>query len=515
MKQKLLKRKNFALLLIFIAFMFRGLCADVKPVTPNASPEAVALLNLFYSVSGKYIFTGQHNYPNIKDRNTFFAADYIGKTPVVFSTDMGFAKDGDTDSYLARIDIVKEAIRQHKAGSIITLCWHAVPPTADEPVTFRPLPGANPDMLASVQGQLTDQQFQDLLTPGTNLYNHWCSQVDSIARYLKMLQEAHIPVLWRPYHEMNGSWFWWGGRQGTYSTLALYKQLYDRLVNLHKLNNLVWVWSVDRPNNEKMQFKDYYPGSKYLDILALDVYGNDFKQDYYDKLLALSEGKPMVLGEVGNPPAPEIIDNQPMWGYYVVWAGMVRNISKKQYAELSENKRVLYKEDINFPETMALFRKACKLEPLDISAAKHAGFSGNWIINEDKSEMGSGGPAMLPYKISVSLEKNEIEIVKTFIQEFIDNRTDTLRLSPDGKELVTEFRNSPMRTTAVWSARGGDSLKITSKVIFTRGGNTTEMVTKENWYLSEGLKTLTIQQNSSSSRGERKVKMVFDKKDKY
>jgi len=122
-----------------------------NPVNPNTTPEAKALLELFYRISGKYTLTGQHNYSNTKDRNSRFAAKYIGQTPVIWSTDMGFAKDGDTDSYLARPDIVKEAIRQHNKGSIITICWHAVPPTADEPVTFRPQGPVAPDSLASVQ----------------------------------------------------------------------------------------------------------------------------------------------------------------------------------------------------------------------------------------------------------------------------------------------------------------------------------------------------------------------------
>jgi mannan endo-1,4-beta-mannosidase len=117
---------------------------------------------MIYSISGKYTLTGQHNYPNIRDRNGRFAKRYIGKTPAVFSIDWGFAEDGDTDSYLARPDIVDEAIKQHKLGSIITICWHAVPPTADEPVTFQPVPGSGPETLASVQGKLLDDQFREV-----------------------------------------------------------------------------------------------------------------------------------------------------------------------------------------------------------------------------------------------------------------------------------------------------------------------------------------------------------------
>ena len=223
--------KKIITFLIILFFYFQPVSAQQKiinPVTKNASPEVRALLNFFYNISGKYLLTGQHNYPNVKDRNTKFAAEYIGKTPIIYSTDWGFAFNDDKDSYLARQEIVDEVIRQNKLGSIITLCWHAVPPTADEPVTFQPLPGADSTKLHSVQGHLLDQQFKEVLTPGTALNKHWCEQVDTIAVYLKKLQDAHVPIIWRPYHEMNGDWFWWGGRQGEYSTTRLYRQLFDR-----------------------------------------------------------------------------------------------------------------------------------------------------------------------------------------------------------------------------------------------------------------------------------------------
>src|SRR5690606_36766812 len=115
-----------------------GQLPRTKPVTPNASPEPRALLSFLQDISCRYIFSGQHNFPISRDRNTQFASDYIGKTPAVWIQDFGFAEDGDKDSYLARPSIVEEAIRQHKLGSIITLCWHAVPPTAEEPVSFQP-----------------------------------------------------------------------------------------------------------------------------------------------------------------------------------------------------------------------------------------------------------------------------------------------------------------------------------------------------------------------------------------
>src|ERR1035438_5935670 len=131
--------------------------------------------------------------------------------------------------------MVQELVTQFHAGHVIALCWHEVPPTMDEPVTFR----------GQIQSRITDQQFDDLLTPGTALNKHWLTQVDGVAEYLKQLQDAHVPVLWRPFHEINGDWFWWNGRRGDagHGTKQLYRMMFDRLVNFHHLSNLLWVWN--------------------------------------------------------------------------------------------------------------------------------------------------------------------------------------------------------------------------------------------------------------------------------
>ena len=332
------------------------------PVTPNASPEARALLKFIASLSGQHTMTGQHNFPNTKDTSTLSAARAYGKVPVIFGQDFGFAAPGDKDAVAARPDIIAEVKRQFAQGSIIALCWHAVPPTADEPVTFQPRRGATNQNLASVQGRLTDQQWHDVITPGTELNKKWCAQVDVIAGYLKQLQAAHIPVLWRPYHEMNGDWFWWGGRVGDNGTKVLYRQIFDRFVNVHHLNNLVWIWSVDRPARADRQFVDYNPGTNYFDIAALDVYGSDFKQSYYDDLLAQAAGKPITLAEVGPPPTLAVLAQQPCWTWWMTWAGNVRHSDAVQ--ALFDDPRSFSLSDPEFIQAFAPTRAAYGLPPL-------------------------------------------------------------------------------------------------------------------------------------------------------
>lgn len=68
---------------------------------------------------------------------------------------------------------------------------------------------------------------------------------------LKKFRDAGIPVLWRPYHEMNGMWFWYGNRPGEKGIQKLWKMMYDRYVNYHHLNNLIWVWNANAPRDWK------------------------------------------------------------------------------------------------------------------------------------------------------------------------------------------------------------------------------------------------------------------------
>jgi mannan endo-1,4-beta-mannosidase len=357
------KPTMFLLLLGLLA----GGCSSVKPVTPHAAPEAVALLNYLHGISGRHTLTGQHNYPATMDASTLEAAAAWGRTPAVFGQDFGFAKPGDKDAVAARPDIIAEVKRQYEKGSIIALCWHAVPPTADEPVAFRSRPGAPATTnLATVQGQLTDGQWNELITPGTRLNQRWCDQVDVIAGFLKQLRDAHVPVLWRPYHEMNGDWFWWGGRRGERGTIALYRQMFDRLANHHQLNNLVWVWSVDRPGTPERQFVDFFPGRNYFDIAALDVYHSDFSPVYYHDLLKLAGGKPIALAEVGPPPTLAVLETQPLWTWWMNWAGMVRKEPDEIQAmqTLVNAPRSLSLDDPEFIKGITPIRAASGLPPL-------------------------------------------------------------------------------------------------------------------------------------------------------
>jgi mannan endo-1,4-beta-mannosidase len=322
--------------------------APPDPSNPDASPEARALLAFIDSISGKAIVSGEHNYPNDGSRWTDRAYDLTGKYPGLFGEDFGFSGGDDKDSVLSRPATIQEIKRQYQHGSIIALTWHAVRPTDDEPVTFHD----------SVQGKLTDYEWHQLLTPGTPLYKRWCAQVDVIAGYLRQLRDAHVPVLFRAYHEMNGNWFWWGGRPGPDGSAALYRQIYDRFVHVHHLNNIVWVWNVNAPSANAGSIADYYPGPQYVDVVTMDIYG-EFKPDYYQSMLALAAGKPIALAEVGALPTPQVLAEQPRWAYFMDWTNLLEfSNSLDQIDAVYNDPRVLNRDDPRLAGPMAAIRKA-------------------------------------------------------------------------------------------------------------------------------------------------------------
>jgi mannan endo-1,4-beta-mannosidase len=126
--------------------------------------------------------------------------------------------------------------------------------------------------------------------------------------------------------------------------------MYDRFVNYHKLDNLLWVWNANAPRqlicDEAFAYEDFFPGHEYVDVLATDVYYNDWQQSHHDDLVALAKGKIVALGEVGEVPAPDILARQPRWAWFMIWGPLVDTHNRpEQIRALYGDPRVLSHED--------------------------------------------------------------------------------------------------------------------------------------------------------------------------
>jgi mannan endo-1,4-beta-mannosidase len=304
---------------------------QIVPVNKNASKEAKDLLAYINNLDGNTL-SGQHCYNHEPDRFYDKVNEMTGKYPAIWGTDFYWSNEEVDPGF----KIVKEVVKKHQQGALITLMWHVGRPTDEAPYGWK----------KSVQNKISDTDWADLVTPGTPLHNSWLQQVDKLAVHLKEIQKHKIPILWRPYHEMNGVWFWWCNKKGEDGFIKLWKLFYERLTEHHKINNLIWVWNAnaprDIPYDEAFDYKDFYPGHEYVDILATDVYHFDYEQKDYEQLLKLAEGKPIALGEVGELPKTNILKMQPKWSWFMVWSGWLETANTEE--------RV--KEVYNYPKTL-------------------------------------------------------------------------------------------------------------------------------------------------------------------
>jgi mannan endo-1,4-beta-mannosidase len=284
---------------------------DVEAVTPGATGVAKALLARLYGAVSAGTLSGQENSPQAVAAATLAMADVTGKTPAIYGAELGITSESAFDPKIARHAIVEEAKSEYARGAAISLSWHAMRPTDDPPRSYA----------KSVQGALTDFEWNELLTAGTDLNKRWCAQVDDVAETLRGLQDAGIPVLWQPYPEPNGKTYWWAGRKGSRGSAELYRELYRRLVDHDRLHNLVWVWQTAAPGfgpNSPGSPDDYFPGLLYVDAVAMSVQatGNGrFRAD--ESLARLSVAKPIGIELTGAIPASDFFSLQRDWAWFL------------------------------------------------------------------------------------------------------------------------------------------------------------------------------------------------------
>lgn len=160
-----------------------------------------------------------------------------------------------------------------------------------------------------------------------------------IAGYLKEFCDAGIPILWRPFHESDGTWFWWGSK-GPEVARELYLLMYDYYVNEWHLDNLLWVWNCRLPEG--------YPGDAYVDVVSVDIYLPEYKPtdyaDAYGKLIkATSSDKVAALAEVGYMPDVDCLaQSHTPWAYYMTWS---KEFCIGEQYNSKENLRRMYDSD--------------------------------------------------------------------------------------------------------------------------------------------------------------------------
>jgi beta-mannanase len=308
--------------------------SEIEPVAPDATEDAKALLARLYEATTEGTLSGQENAPQAPAAATGAVAAATNRTPAIYGAELGIRADAGLNPATAHSAIVEEAKREHARGAAIALTWHALRPTDD----------LTTSEAKSVRAALTDFEWTELLTPGTDLNKRWCAQVDDVAETLRTLENAGIAVLWQPYPEANGKAYWWAGRKGVRGSAELYRELYQRLVDHDRVHNLVWVWQPAAPGfgpDGPGPLGDYFPGLLYVDAVALSTQstGNGrFRMDDFLERMVL--GKPIGIELNGAIPAADFFTVQPDWAWFL--AGAAAATSQTQALEtLYGNARVV------------------------------------------------------------------------------------------------------------------------------------------------------------------------------
>jgi mannan endo-1,4-beta-mannosidase len=310
-----------------MALCFVGNATGATPAKPG-----LQVLEYLKSISGKATVSGMHNRePNRNPaRQTDRMFKLVGKYPALWSGDFLFSADDVAN----RWTMIRECKQQWEAGSIVQLMLHVAPPNQPEACRWK----------GGVQSRLSDEDWKDLVTDGGSLNRAWKQRLDGYAVYLDFLKTNGVQVLFRPHHEMNQGAFWWGGRKGPEGTVKLYRVTHDYLTRQKGLTNLIWVWDMQDMSRD---FQAYNPGDAYWDIFAFDVYGDGFKQGWYDYILPIIGNKPMAIGECEKLPAAQLLEAQPRWCFFMSWAELTfSGNSEQKILELYQSPRVITREEL-------------------------------------------------------------------------------------------------------------------------------------------------------------------------
>lgn len=280
-------------------------------VNSNAQAEVNRVLDYLSENRGKKIILGQHT-QTMEQKELVYIENVTGALPALCGFELlGYSPniryENSDEECLKEVreaqNTLEKAWEWAEKGGLITFTWH----------WFSPLGGHD----KSFYTQNTDFNAARAVTEGTPEYYALLSDMDYMAGLLKPFSDAHIPILWRPFHECDGTWFWWGG-YGRDTVRKLYRLMYDRYTKHFGLNNLIWVFN--------SALKECYPGDDIVDIITRDMYPPAHKHTACEEELSgimniSSADKLYAIGEIGTlPDVKAICENNIPWSWYMTWS---------------------------------------------------------------------------------------------------------------------------------------------------------------------------------------------------
>lgn len=304
-------------------------------VNRNATANTKKLYSFLKDSYGKYVITGQQCDGGINGNEFKAIKNLTGDYPALLGLDMMDYTPSRT-ALGASSSAVEKAIEFANKGGIVTFCWHWNAPTEYLNSTANSSDGwwggfytqsSKFDIAKVMNGQ--DAKGKKLLD----------RDIKEIAKQLKRLEKAGVPVIWRPLHEGSGGWFWWGAK-GSDAYKKLWKYLYKELTNTYGCNNLIWVYNG--------QSADWYPGDEYVDIVGEDIYPGNHVYDpqvsrFRQAINYGSKTKITALTENGCIfDIDSAVSINALWSWFMTWGGEF-TVNGSNYSEKYTEKSVIKK----------------------------------------------------------------------------------------------------------------------------------------------------------------------------
>ena len=324
-----MKITKFAWMFGLAAAVSASAAVSATPVTEGATEGAQKLYNFLAmnygvkTVSG--VMTGDVSSATVKELPDVISfQEHTGKLPALVGFDFLFAtgvkaSDSWYQSYTQMaLDAAKDLWSQ---GGIPAFTWHWKDPS-DQIDAFYTKSGndkeytefdftkgfADPACTANCTWNKESETYKQLV-----------SDIDEIADMFLDLQEAGVAAIFRPLHEASGKWFWWGTKGGA-AFQALYNLVYDEMVGVKGVKNLVWVW-----NPEYTSDKDWNPGATKYDVISLDIYEawdytTKYTKAYTELTTNYGTDKILAVSENGSIPDMSAMKaGNTVWSWWMPW----------------------------------------------------------------------------------------------------------------------------------------------------------------------------------------------------
>jgi len=305
---------------LFIAVLALNVAtAQDMPSDKHATKETVNLYKNLKRLINKGIMFGHQDalaygvgWRNEKGRSD--VKDVVGDYPAVYGWELGNIEHGlNADLNSVPFDDIRNYIREaYDRGGVATFSWHG-----DNPLT------------GGSAWDTTHGTVRSVL-PGGEKHSLYVSWLDKIGTYLSTIRTNEgkpVPLLFRPFHELTGNWFWWCRNNCTPDEFKkMFRFTIDYLRNEKNLHNLLIVYNTS-DFHSKEEFLSRYPGDDVVDLVSFDTYQYGNRSDLFAQNLsrtislleeiAKEKNKIPALAEIGYEAIPDA-----KWWTNSLWKAM-------------------------------------------------------------------------------------------------------------------------------------------------------------------------------------------------